>query len=196
MNKRHLHNFWRQLHIINQWYFLIAAIIVGVIFIFAYRQNNLTAIRLRDKVLQVDKNNGDVETALRDLRIYTYRHMNANLRGGPGSIYPPIQLKDRYDRLVAGERSRVDQANAQAIQDSKVACSGNAERLLCEQRYTTGHTAVPQPIPDSLYKFDFVAPPWSPDLAGWSLVFCFVLMLLFIIRFIAERWLRYSISQN
>ncbi len=196
MNKRHLHHIWRRLHVVKPWYFFAAFVMLGVLFVYTSRQNNLTAIRLRDKVLQVDKQNGDIEAALRELRGYTYAHMNSNLRGGQGSIYPPIQLKDRYERLVAAEKARVEQANAKVLKDASAVCAGNPTRLLCEQRYTTDHTQVPQPIPDALYKFDFVSPRWSPDAAGFSLLGSVIFMVLFLIRFITERWLRYSLKQH
>jgi hypothetical protein len=169
---------------------------MGSLFVYTSRQNNLTAIRLRDKVLQVDKKNGDVEAALRELRSYTYAHMNSSLKGGQGSIYPPIQLKDRYDRLVAAEKARVEQANAQVTKGASAACAGNPTRLLCEQRYVVDHTQVAQPIPDALYKFDFVSPNWSPDVAGFSLLGSIIFLALFLIRFITERWLRHSLKQH
>jgi hypothetical protein len=196
MNKRHLHHVWRQLQIVKPWYFFVGFLIMALLFIYSSRQNNLTAIRLRDKVIKVDKQNGDVETALRELRGYTYAHMNTNLSGGQGSIYPPIQLKDRYDRLVAAEKARVDQVNAQVAKDAVAVCAGNPTRLTCEQRYVATNTHVPQPIPDALYKFDFIAPRWSPDVAGFSLLGSIILLVLFLVRFITERWLRYSLNQH
>src|SRR3990167_5612679 len=54
MNKRKLHHIWTKIRPISPWYFLAIALVSGVVFIFAYRHNNVVALDLRDKVLQVD----------------------------------------------------------------------------------------------------------------------------------------------
>lgn len=189
----------RNLRQLSSWYFLIAFVAATGIFVFSYRNNNLTALRLRDQLLADDKAGLHVEKSLGDLRGYIYSHMNANLSGGPGSIYPPIQLTGTYQRAVEQAKQRADAANAQAKIDAVAACEAQfpgrrTGYLLCLQNYEAAHTAVPQTIPDSLYKFDFVAPTWSPDKAGWSLVAAALFLMLFLIRFVAEIWLRHSLQ--
>jgi protein tyrosine phosphatase len=63
---------------------------------------------LRDKLLVVDQQDGDVELALRELREHIYSHMNSELGGS--NVQQPIQLKYRYERLVNAEKVRVTQA--------------------------------------------------------------------------------------
>lgn len=179
---------------------MVALMVASATFIFTYRQNNLTAIHLRNVLLQVDQQNGDVETALRNLREFTYSHMNAGLETGPGGIYPPIQLKYRYQRLIDAEKARVDAANtklyteAQNYCEQQVTSRKTIERIPCIQDYLAKHQgATAKAIPDALYKFDFVAPIWSPDLAGWSLFAVIVLAGVFLIRLCAEWWLRYQL---
>src|ERR1700709_495416 len=111
MNKRKLHHYWTRLSAVKPWYFLLIAALFGVIFVSSMRHNNLKMIQLRDKVTQADQQNGDVETALRNLRGYVYAHMNTNLSAGPNAIKPPIQLKYRYERLVQAEKDKVAKAN-------------------------------------------------------------------------------------
>ncbi len=206
MNKRKLHHLYTKFRVVSYWYFLIGAVVCAVVAIFALRQNNLGAIKLRDEVLKVDQQNGDTEAALKKLRQYIYGHMNTDLASST-SVYPPIQLKYRYDRLVAAEQARVDQANKNTVyNDAQKFCEATqpqsfygAGRLPCVQDYIDTHhvTAVtPQAIPDGLYKYDFASPVWSPDLAGWSLVASSVFLLLFIIRFGLDRWLRYEFRQR
>jgi hypothetical protein len=200
MDKRRLHHIWKQLKAVHYWYFLIAAVFCLVVGVYALRQNNLGAVRLREHVLDVDKANGDVEAALKELRGYIYSHMNSNLAGST-SAYPPIQLKYRYERLVKAEQDRVDAANKNntVYNDAQNYCERTepqsffgAGRLGCIQRYIDGHpagqTVSPNAIPDSLYKFDFVSPLWSPDLAGCSLLAAALLLLLFVARFGLELW--------
>ena len=206
MNKRRLHHVWKQLRVISHWHFLIACLIFAGIAVFALRANNLKAIQLRDQVLAVDQADGDTEAALKTLRQYVYAHMNTDLASST-SVYPPIQLKYRYDRLVAAEKTRVDQANTNTVyNDAQKFCETTqpesffgAGRLPCIQAYIDSHpvkTVTAQPIPDALYKFNFASPAWSPDLAGWSLVFAALFFFLFLVRFALERWLRAELKNH
>jgi hypothetical protein len=38
-------------------------------------------------------------------------------------------------------------------------------------------------IPEALYKFAFVSPRWSPDLAGWSMLVSLLSAVAFIVTF-------------
>lgn len=200
MSKRHLHHALVRLKEARLAYFVAAFVICSTVFVFAYRQNNLTAIHLRDQLTQVDKNNGDVKAALNNLRRFTYSHMNANLGAG-GGIYPPIQLKYTYDRLVQAQKASVDAATSNIYTDAQNYCEGQitsrltTQRVPCIQEYLSKHNPpVAQAIPDALYKFDFVAPAWSPDLAGWSLVASVVSLISLATRLLIELWLRHRIN--
>lgn len=197
MNKKKLHHYWAKLRPISHWYFLLAFLISLGVSVQALRQNNLEMIKLRDAVYQTDKDNGDVETALRNLREYVYAHMNTNLAGGPNPIKPPIQLKYRYERLAQAEQERIAAANTQLYNDAQRTCEAQfpasvsgGPRVACIEDYVSARGIQPQPINDALYKFDFVSPLWSPDLAGWSLVLSGFLLFLFILRYGLERWAR------
>jgi hypothetical protein len=79
-------------------------------------------IQLREKVYEADKSNGDVNTALNNLRRYVYGHMNTNLSSGGNAIKPPIQLKYSYERLQATEQKRVDNANSNVYTQAQLYC--------------------------------------------------------------------------
>lgn len=200
MDKGKLHHLWRKLRPISYWYFLVGCVVCGLVAIYALRQNNLTAVRLRDEVLKVDQQNGDVEAALRTLRAHVYGHMNASL-ANPTGVYPPIQLKYRYERLVTAEKERVSAQNERIYNDAQTTCEqqfpaglSGGGRVPCIEAYVANHGVKEQPIPDALYKFDFVAPVWSPDLAGWSLVLAGLFLALFAFRLSLEIWLKRSLS--
>lgn len=207
MNKRHLHHLWTRLRILNQWLFIILAVISGVVALFALRNNNLTALNLRDNVLSVDKLNGDTEGALRELREYVYSHMNTNLASSTG-VYPPIQLKYRYERLVEAEKAKQANNNQNTVYaDAQKYCEATqpqsfygAGRLGCIQNYIDTHPApsqqAPVTIPDAQYKFDFASPGWSPDLAGWSLIAAGFFALLAVVRLVAELWIKYYLGKH
>lgn len=197
---RHLH---QQFKTLSPWYFLAGALVFGVIGVFALRQNNLNAIELREKVNQVDKENGDVEAALKELREYTYSHMNASLRSETG-VQQPIQLKYRYERLVKAEKKRVTDANEDVYTKAQKYCEARypagtlrSKRVPCIQSYVKKYsTTTEQAIPDALYKFDFVAPAWSADLAGISLLLSVILFIFFVIRFMIERWFKEKLKED
>ena len=196
MDKRHLHHIWTELRWIKPWYFLVLAIIWAVVAVFALRANNQQMITLRDAVYAADKNNTDVQTPLKELQSYVTSHMNTDLSAGHTTVYPPVQLKYTYDRLVVARGSATAEANSKIYNDAQHFCEqqnstdvSGRNRVPCIQQYVQSHTtAANAPIPDALYKFAFVSPRWSPDLAGWSLVLAILSGLLFIATAIG-RWL-------
>lgn len=180
MNKKQLKRFWKWFKNVRPWYFLAAFLVFSFISILALRANNLKMIELREAVYTADKDGGDIETALQNLRRHVNGHMNTDLSSGDTSVYPPIQLKYTYERLVrqAGERaatSNQDIYNAAQQHCERTIPSGfsGSGRIRCIEEYVAQHTSVrgPTNIPDALYKFDFASPSWSPDLAGFSLLF-------------------------
>lgn len=141
-------------------------------------------IELRESVFKADRENGNVEFALRELRAYVYAHMNTDLSSGGNAIKPPIQLKNQYEKLVSEEKQRVEQKNAQvytAAQDYCEAQNPNsfygASRIACVEDYISKNSVKAQTVPEALYKFDFTSPKWSPDLAGWSLFIGMLILL-------------------
>ncbi len=200
MDKKHLHHIWRRLRPIKPWYFLVLALVFGVISIWALRQNNLNMIQLRDTVYQADQNNGDVEGALRELREYIYSHMNTDLASGTNGIRPPIQLKYRYERLVTDQAQSASAENAKIYSDAQAECErqfpqglSGSGRIPCIQEYVASRGIQTPEIPAALYQFDFISPRWTPDVAGWSLVAAVVCGLLFVASFISNRWLTYQL---
>lgn len=200
MNKRSLKQAWQRVSIINTWYFLGLAVIFLVVGVVALRHNNIRSIELREEVLKADKENGDVETPLRELREHMYSHMNAGLSSG--STSQPIQLKYRYDRLVEAEKQKTGNgdevyAEAQAYCEQRHGAGDlRSGRVPCVQEYIAQHSKSSDQIkiPEALYKFDFVSPVWSPDLAGWSLLLAGVFFGLFVLRFLVERWFKSQLT--
>lgn len=201
IDKRRLHHYWRKIHAVNHWHFFLLSIVFLVIGVYCMRQNNLAAIRLRDKVVAADKANKDVETPLRELRQYVYSHMNTDLSSGTG-VQHPIQLKYRYDRLVAAEKARVNAASGDIYTKAQKVCEAKfpagfsgSGRIPCIEEYVSNSGVKPNAIPDDLYKFNFVSPRWAPDWAGVSLLLSVIFFMLFILRFIMEHWMKYELQQ-
>ncbi len=190
-----LHHLWTKLRWIRPWYFLVIAIMSAVICVFALRANNEHMIKLRDAVYAADQNDSDVQGALATLQIYVTAHMNTNLNSGSDAVYPPIQLKYTYNRLVTAQSDAAAAANTQLYTNAQTYCqqqdsvdfSGH-NRVPCIEQYVQTHDTQLPTIPEALYEFSFVSPGWSPDLAGWSLVTAVLSGLLFITTF-AAKWL-------
>jgi hypothetical protein len=189
--KKRLHHVWVEIRIIRVRYLFIAFVLMCAVTAFALRINNQGMLERRQAVYIADEQNGDVEGALRELRKYVYAHMNTSLNTGNASVYPPIQLEHTYNRLLAAQQESVKQANQQIYTDAQAHCErlhpesySGGPRVPCIQEYVASKGVKTTPVPDSLYKFDFVAPTWSPDFAGWSLVVTALLLLLLLIRMI------------
>jgi hypothetical protein len=194
MNKRYLHHAYTKLRTVKPGYLLIATLLFAAISVAALRQNNFKMIELRQAVITADEQNEDVETALQKLREHVHGHMNTNLASGEFAIKPPIQLKARYERLVAQEQANIKKASEAVTKQGEAICATrfpaggyNAPRVACVQEYVAANAGKSDPVPDELYKFDFISPRWSPDLAGWSLVITALLALLLVLRIISGR---------
>lgn len=198
MDKRQLHHLWRQFRAVKPVYFLGAAVVSGGVCLFALRANNEHMISLRNAVYQADKDNGDVEGALQNLRSYVISHMNTDLSSDNAAVYPPIQLKYTYDRLVRAESEKLVSSNKQLQAQARAYCgTGDIPEAPnrsqeCVDQYVHSHSfgKTTKQIPDALYKFDFISPNWSPDLAGWSMLIAIASFALFLITFAVNRWLK------
>jgi hypothetical protein len=195
MDKRRLYHIWKGLRPIRPRYFFIAAGVSLAVSGFALRSNYQHMTKLRAAVYQADKDNGDVSKALTNLQHYVVRHMNTDLTTGPNPVYPPIQLQHTYERIRA-ESTKAN--NSQIYTQAQAICEqqnpndfSGRNRVPCIEAYVESHGVVrTQQIPDSLYKFDFLSPIWSPDLAGWSLVATTVFLIAGTVLWIVDRRLK------
>lgn len=176
------------------WVFLAFFIFSAATSVIALRNNNQRMVELRSTVYEADKNSGDVAGALNNLRKYVYSHMNTDLSSSGNAIKPPVQLKYTYERLQASEQKKVDNSNAQVYTDAQNFCQAQdpnsfsgRTRVPCVQEYVSTHGAQVKSIPAALYQYDFISPVWSPDLAGFSLVFSVLFLLLFLASFTIDR---------
>lgn len=202
MNKRYLHHLWTTLKHIKPRYFFIVAILSAITCIFALRANNEHMIKLRSDVYAADKAGTDVQTPLKNLQSYVTSHMNTNLADGPNAVYPPIQLKYTYDRLVQAQGDQLSKTNSQLYSEAQAYCEAQDStdfsghnRVPCIEQYVESHSSVKlSQIPDSLYKFSFISPVWSPDLAGFSMLAAIIFGFLFIVSLITSWWIKKQLA--
>lgn len=196
-SKKQLHHAWTYVRRVRPLYLTIILVVLVAFSVIALRINYQTMVTLRQSVYTQDQRNGDVETALHELRVYVYNHMNTDLTSGENSVYPPIQLKYTYERLVLAEQERVKAVNATIYSDAQAYCEqkypesfSGGPRVPCIKEYVSTKGVAIKPIPDGLYKFDFVSPVWSPDAAGWLVVAAIVTALLLVLRLVLGWYLR------
>ncbi|MEK7594301.1 MAG: hypothetical protein AAB436_01520 [Patescibacteria group bacterium] len=199
MDKRKAHHYYAKVRFIKPWYFLALALLSGIVCVFALRANNQHMIELRDAVYTADKDGSDVNKPLRELQAYVTTHMNTDLNSSGSTVYPPIQLKYTYERLQKAQKDQAGLTGEQIYTAAQAYCEqqnshdvSGRNRIPCIEQYVQTHT-VPKgaTIPDALYKFAFVAPSWSPDLAGWSMIIGILGTLLFVVSFVLSRLLRH-----
>lgn len=175
---------------------LILFLVSGLTCLVALRHNNTQMIKLRDAVYAADKNGGDVNKALNNLRGYVYSHMNTDLSSGGDNIKPPIQLQFTYQRLYNAQAAKVQEANQSVYTAAQNYCrsigqsSWGLSTISCIQNYVVNHgvKAAKISIPAGLYEFDFVSPAWSPDLAGWSLLASILFLVALLSKFAYTRF--------
>lgn len=193
MSRRNNHKIWNLFIAVQVWVYIVVAVVLTIGALVALRQNNQTMVTLRAAVYAADEKNSGTQEALSALQAYVTKHMNTSLTTGNTSVYPPIQLKYTYSRLVSEHGSATTAANQQIYTDAQRYCEGQnstdvsgRNRVPCIEAYVTAHTPKSStPIPDALYKFDFVSPQWSPDVAGWLVVFASLSWVLVILRFLS-----------
>jgi hypothetical protein len=201
MNKRRLHHLWTKVRWIKPSYFLVLVVIFAAISVVGLRANNEHMIKLRSAVYAADKYDNNVQAALQQLQTYVTSHMNTNLDTGNGTVYPPIQLKYTYQRILQAQSQSAANANTQLYTAAQTYCQqqdsvdfSGRNRVPCIEQYVETHDAQLSAVPASLYEFSFASPSWSPDLAGWSLLLTGLAGLLFIITLAAHQWFRHYVS--
>ena len=198
MIRHQSHHLTNSLKVIKPQYFFVLSVILVATSVVSLRTNNEHMIKLRDAVYSADERNDHVEASLKALQAYVVTHMNTDLSGGSNTVYPPVQLKYTYDRLVQAESDALAQTNSQFYTAAQAYCEAQKptgyviNRIGCITDYLQSHDTKHEiaPVPDALYKFAFTSPSWSPDLAGWSIVGAILSALASVITFVARRFIK------
>jgi hypothetical protein len=199
MDKRYAHHVWTKLRPIKPLYVFIIFVLLAGLSVYEMRANNLHMADLRNQVYAADKSGKGVDTALQDLRAYVGQHMNTSLSSGQNGVYPPVQLKYTYDRLITAKSSSATDFNSQIYTDAQHYCEAQIPtgfsgryRISCIQNYVKKHNASLTFIDPALYEFDFYSPKWSPDLAGLSLVLTILTFVGFLALVVIRRLFKHQ----
>jgi hypothetical protein len=178
---------------------VVLLLIFAALSVYELRQNNLGMISLKNQLMVADKNNGNVNGDINKLRSYIYSHMNTSPSSGANGIYPPIQLKYTYQRLLANAQAQVSAQNGQIYAQAVAYCNNlmpnyspteaNLQKLTtCEEQYYEAQPRATAYVAAPLYEFDFVSPFWSPDLAGFSILITIGLLVALIAMYLFDRF--------
>lgn len=163
-------------------------------------------IQRRDAVEGADKAGDTQEVASRiyDIQRYAATHMNADT----GVFY----LQAQYDRDVkqavgnaSGSSSTGDnspQARADAICNPNLQIHGYSlayQNCMLEQLSKQGQVVDPASITlpnPALYRYSFTSPIWSPDFAGFAVLFSLLIALMIAVRCIVWAVLKLLLKQH
>lgn len=168
----------------------IGTVVAGSVSLFALRENNLTMLDLREDVIAADESGEGVSETLTALQTYIASHMNTN----PPHLgsEPAIQLIKSFERAKKAESDRVSSERTTVANDAAVYCEQNIRnvqlsvRADCVADYTSQRPVTEKQIVADLYRYDFVSPRWTPDLAGLSLLVSIVLGSIFVIQLLSR----------
>lgn len=183
--KRFLHH-WRKL-LFKTWMLLILLVIGVCASVYFLRQNNLKMVELRDSVVKADEQGGDVAAALQNLNDHVFTHMNTK-------IVRPIELVTTYNRQA---QAAIQAANQGSGRDLYAEGTAQCERrgvplssiAQCISQYAAANSSGSGPqeikLPDkNRFIYTFATPRWTPDAAGFSILFTTIVGLWLIIRFV------------
>ncbi len=201
----------KQLQRIKTWQLVILLLLVGLVAATFLRLNNIGMVERRDAVKAGDET-GDsdaLKNRLYDLQRYVSAHMNTD----PGKIalinsYQRDSQKAKEAAQAAGDNN----PNGNVYQKAADVCDpiGKAQGwrwpdpryIACVDTELSKYPATNGPVakielPDvNLYYHSFLAPVWSPDFAGWSLVICFILVVIIIGRLVGLLVLRLLLRRH
>ncbi|MBP9813474.1 hypothetical protein KBC51_03495, partial [Candidatus Saccharibacteria bacterium] len=128
MEKHKLYGYWHKYRRISLIILVAGFIFFSLTSILALRNNNLTMLKLKEKVVQVDAQGGDVEKALIELRDFVFSHMNTTMRPA-NTTEPPLQLVSSYNRYIEQQQAKLTTAG-----QSDIYTEAQAN---CEREYLT-----------------------------------------------------------
>lgn len=153
----------------TRYFFLIAVLLAtaSVIQIYGSRQH---VAQLESTIAIKDQSGQSVEADLYSLDNYVKNHMLASTQ---------VFLKGSYERAVQAASSRASSADPSVYAKAQASCAGHSDSIAqsrCVSAYIANNAppqANPQPVqpPDkSAFVKTFMAPGWTPDGAGLTLL--------------------------
>lgn len=194
INKKQVRRNIKQLQRIKTWQLVVLLILSVFVSATFLRLNNIGMIERRKAVLSADEtgNNDTTKNRLFDLQRYVSAHMNTSMGKG-------LYLESSYKRTVKtayDQASKDTNPNGNVYKKAQDVCAPKFSNwsyayIQCTTtelaKYPSSEeliSSVKLPQADS-FLYSYQSPAWSPDFAGWSIVFCVVILIMIITRFIS-----------
>lgn len=190
----------RRFRKVKVWQLLVVLLLGVIVTAIGFRLNNLGLGERIDAVTAADKSAEPeaINQTVYELRRYVSTHMNTNLNGG-------MFLHASYNREVeriSEEMQKTAEAGGGAAAQASIECrarwhggvaSFREDYIGCVRERTeaagegAANTGLDElsslELPDpNLYKVNSISPLWSPDLAGFGLLFCVIIVVIIIAR--------------
>ena len=179
MNKRSIKLWLHRLQAVKTWQLIVILLLVTLVAATFLRSNSLGMAERRSAVLKADES-GDkqaIRTKLVELQRYISSHMNTSLNGG-------LYLSHSYERDRAAALEAANGAsnpNSAVYQQASIECRARWQGGVASFRNdyvqcvidkvsslsSATDTSAGLKLPRATsYRYDFVSPLWTPDLAG------------------------------
>ena len=202
-DKRQIRKDIKRLGKVKTWQLLILLVLSLFVSATFLRLNNTGMVSRRSAVESADKSGDESAIASRvsDLQRYSASHMNAE----SGVFY----LKESYNRDVEAAVDAVNTSSDQTPQArAKAICKPNLQTHGYSKAYqdcmmnelnksgqVMDPTDVTLPNP-ALYYYSFASPLWSPDFAGFSIIFSALLAIAIVGRLVTLLILRILLRRH
>ena len=202
-DNRQLRKSIKHIRAIKTWQLIIVLVLMLFLAATFLRLNNTGMIARRNAVTSADKAGDAQETSARlyDLQRFSSSHMNAS----SGTLYLQEQYNRDVKKAMTGNNpggADSPQARADAICNPNLSIRGYSKAYqdcmlaeLTKEGQVTDPSTIKLPNP-ALYRYEFNAPIWSPDFAGWSIVATFFVMIITVVRLIALGVLRLLLRRH
>lgn len=206
----------KQIQSLKNWQLFILLLFIIFVNLTALRLNNVGMVRRREAVESADKS-GDIEATRKatiELANYVYNHMNSG-----GIVYSDEthwfksnrEVKIIWVNIYESDMRRAEQVAREAESNNPNGNIFKKAEEACRPRFRGGYSvAYQQCILDeqnkypastqgqikakypnvSEYTYNFIAPVWSPDLAGWTTIVAIILIFMIIVKMIATTIMR------
>lgn len=208
-NKHRLRQILHVIKTVRSWQLIVILLLAILASASLLRLNSLGMAERRSAVLAADEkgDNAATKTAIVDLQRYISRHMNTDMAGG-------FYLTKSYERdrdAALASANDVSNPNSSVYQQASIECrerfrGGTSsfrndyvqcviERVsaLSPQADTAADINLPRA---DAYKISFVSPLWSPDIAGFSVAFCLLIIIVLVLRLVALVVLRALVRRH
>ena len=209
IDRKSISKFYGWLRHIRTWQLLMILVIGLLVSASLLRLNNIQMDNLRRAVDAADQK-GDreaIKSSLASLQGYVSTHMNTSLMNG-------VYLEEEYGRaLDAWDKNAQSSTNPNAAvyQQASIECRARwqggvasfrndyvacvAEKVKSLGVADDPTNVVPRPDPEN-YHYNYLSPLCSPDLAGFSVLFCALVASVLVLRMIVAVILKFILKHR